>query len=105
MSFDRAYPLTSNDTALYERMRPSLDRILADNLLEAHPTTGGEDFSYFANEVPGMFLFLGGRKPGGTTGGHHTPTFQVDDGAIPVGMRVMATLVMDFLASGKPVGN
>lgn len=105
LSFDRAYPLTSNDTALYERMRPSLDRILADNLLEAHPTTGGEDFSYFANEVPGMFLFLGGRKPGGTTGGHHTPTFQVDDGAIPVGMRVMATLVMDFLASGKPVGN
>jgi amidohydrolase len=105
LSFDRAYPLTTNDTALYERMKPSLDRILAENLLVAHPTTGGEDFSYFANEVPGMFLFVGGRKPGGTTGGHHTPTFQADDGAIPVGMKVMTTLVLDFLSGRRPLGN
>jgi amidohydrolase len=105
LNFDRAYPLTTNDTALYERMKPSLERVLAANLLVAQPTTGGEDFSFFANEAPGMFLFLGGRKPGGTTGGHHTPTFQVDDGAIPVGMKVMTTLVMDFLAGKAPVGN
>ena len=104
LAFDRAYPLTSNDTALYERMHPTLARVMGDDLLVAQPTTGGEDFSYFANEAPGMFLFLGGRKPGGTTGGHHTPTFQVDDGAVPVGMKVMTTLVMDFLA-GRAVGN
>jgi metal-dependent amidase/aminoacylase/carboxypeptidase family protein len=48
--------------------------------------------------TPGVFHFLGGRKPGGTTGGHHTPTFQADDGAVPVGMKVMTTLVMDFLS-------
>jgi amidohydrolase len=105
LTFDRAYPLTSNDTALYDRMKPSLERVLAENLLVAQPTTGGEDFSFFANEVPGMFLFLGGRKPGGTTGGHHTPTFQADDGAVPVGMKVMTTLVMDFLAAKRPIGN
>jgi amidohydrolase len=105
LTFDRAYPLTSNDTALYERMHPTLARVLGNDLLVAHPTTGGEDFSYFANEVPGLFLFLGGRKPGGTTGGHHTPTFQVDDGSIPVGMKVMTTLVLDFLAKGGVVGN
>ena len=105
LSFDRAYPLTTNDTALYERMKPSLQRVLAENLLVAHPTTGGEDFSYFANEVPGMFLFLGGRKPGGTTGGHHTPTFQADDASIPVGIKVMTTLVVDFLGRKAPVGN
>lgn len=105
LTFDRAYPLTSNDTALHDRMRPTLERVLAENLLVAQPTTGGEDFSYFANEVPGMFLFLGGRKPGGTTGGHHTPTFQADDGAVPVGMKVMTSLVVDFLAGKPPVGN
>jgi amidohydrolase len=71
----------------------------------AQPTTGGEDFSFFANEVPGLFLFLGGRKVGGTTGGHHTPTFQVDDASIPVGMKVMTTLVMDFLSGRGAVGN
>ena len=105
LTFDRAYPLTSNDTALHDRMRPTLERVLAENLLVAQPTTGGEDFSFFANEVPGMFLFLGGRKPGGTTGGHHTPTFQADDGAVPVGMKVMTSLVVDFLAGKPPVGN
>jgi amidohydrolase len=98
LTFDRAYPLTANDTALYERMKPSLARVFGKDLLVAQPTTGGEDFSFFANEAPGVFLFLGGRKPGGTTGGHHTPTFQADDGAVPVGMKVMTTLVMDFLS-------
>jgi amidohydrolase len=98
LTFDRAYPLTANDTALYERMKPSLARVFGKDLLVAQPTTGGEDFSFFANEAPGVFLFLGGREPGGTTGGHHTPTFQADDGAVPVGMKVMTTLVMDFLS-------
>jgi amidohydrolase len=105
LTFDRAYPLTSNDSALYERMKPSMQRVLGDKLVTAQPTTGGEDFSFFANEVPGLFLFLGGRKVGGTTGGHHTPTFQVDDASIPVGMKVMTTLVMDFLSGRGAVGN
>lgn len=97
LSFDRAYPVTANDTALYERMAPTFSRLLGSKFIEAQMTTGGEDFSYFAREAPGLFFFLGSRKPGGTTGGHHTPTFQADDGAVPVGMKVMATVVMDYL--------
>jgi amidohydrolase len=102
VSFDRMYPLTANDSALYRRMHPALVRVLgAKNVLHLPPTTGGEDFSFFANEVPGLFFFLGARKPGGTTGGHHTPTFQADDGAIPVGMRAMTALLLDYLGGGK----
>ncbi len=101
LSFDRAYPLTVNDTALATRMHPSLVRRLgAANVAILEPVTGGEDFSYFANTVPGFFFRLGTQKPGTRSGGHHTPTFMADDSAIPVGIRVMAGVVVDYL-SGK----
>jgi len=101
VSFDRAYPLTSNDSALYRRMQPTLVRALgAANVVRSTPTTAGEDFSFFANKVPGFFYFLGTKKKGGSSGGHHTPTFQADDGAIAVGVRAMTMLVLDYLAKG-----
>jgi len=62
---------------------------------------GGEDFAYFANEVPGFFYRLGQVAPGTTSGGHHTPTFMADDASIPVGMRVMSTLLLDYLENAS----
>ena len=98
LEIDHAYPVTVNDTALAAASRPTLDRVMgAGNVVVLPPTPGAEDFSYFANEVPGFFYRLGGAKPGTTSGGHHTPTFDMDDGAVPVGMRTMAGLVMDHL--------
>ncbi|HEX2190035.1 MAG TPA: hypothetical protein VHG51_14105, partial [Longimicrobiaceae bacterium] len=55
---------------------------------------------YFANRVPGLFFRLGTVKPGTVSGGHHTPTFMADDASIPVGMRVMSGLLLDYLAGG-----
>ena len=40
-------------------MSPTLERVAGDRFIEASQTTTAEDFSYFANEVPGLFLFLG----------------------------------------------
>ena len=40
---------------------------------------------------------LGQVEPGTVSGGHHTPTFRADDGAVPVGMRVMSNLLVDYL--------
>ncbi|MDQ3698264.1 MAG: amidohydrolase [Gemmatimonadota bacterium] len=105
LSFDGAYPLTVNDSALYRRMQPALVRALgAPKVVATPPTTGGEDFSYFANEVPGFFYFLGARKPGSSSGGHHTPTFQADDGAIPVGLRAMTSVLLDYLNGERGTG-
>jgi amidohydrolase len=84
---------------------PSLTRALGEeNVRLGEPLTGSEDFSYYANEAPGFFFFLGGLKPGTTSGDHHTPTFRVDDAAVPVGMRAMTALVLDYLAraSARP---
>ena len=65
------------------------------------PAMGSEDFSFFANEVPGFFFRLGQVKPGTTTGDHHTPTFLADDGSVPVGIKVMSYVLVDYLSRQK----
>ena len=93
-----------NDSALTARMAPSLARTLgAGNARIVSPTMGGEDFSAFTTDVPGMFMKLGTTRAGGTSGGWHTPTFLGDDQAVPTGMRAMANLLADYLTTSKVV--
>jgi amidohydrolase len=100
LEFDRSHPVTVNDSLLTERLSPSLERLLgAGNVRRRPPITGAEDFSYFANEVPGFYFFLGAVPAGRKSGGHHTPTFYADDRAIPIGIRVMTGLILDFLSA------
>ena len=101
LDYDRGTPATINDRALTERMVPTLQRIVgAGNVREIEPTMGGEDFAYFANEIPGFYFRLGQVAPGTTSGDHHTPTYRADDSMIPIGIRAMAGLVLDYLSSG-----
>jgi amidohydrolase len=103
--YDRGYPVTINDPDLTRRMAPSLAKAAGEeNVREIGPNTTAEDFSYFANEVPGFYFSLGTQKPGTTSGGHHTPTFMADDSAIPVGIRAMSTVLLDYLAGVAPDG-
>ncbi len=100
LKYDRGSPATINDPELAEMMLPTLRRVLGDlNVENQEPATAGEDFAFFANEVPGFYFSLGMIKPGTTSGGHHTPTFQADDSSIPVGMRAMTALLFDYLES------
>jgi len=99
--YQRIIPATINDTALTARMVPTLRRIVgADNVLRVEPGMVSEDFAYFAREVPGFYFRLGQVKPGTTSGDHHTPTYLADDSMIPIGMRAMSALVLDYLKSG-----
>ena len=83
-------------------MLPTLARVVGEeNVVDLDPTMGGEDFAYFANEVPGFFFRLGQVIPGGTSGGHHTPDFQADNSAVPVGIRAMTNLLLDYLKAGR----
>ena len=98
MEYKRNAPATVNDPALAGRVRPLLERIMGDgNVKIVEPSMAGEDFAYFANEVPGFYYRLGVVKPGTTSGGLHTPTFRADDSAVPVGIRAMARLLVEYL--------
>jgi amidohydrolase len=103
-----AYPVTFNDPELTARMLPSLQRAAGvENVVLRPAVTGAEDFSFFAQEAPGLFVFLGGRDPAlpeAQAPGHHTPEFQIDDSGLDLGVRVMAGLALDYLG-GTDVGN
>ncbi|MEM7048034.1 MAG: amidohydrolase [Acidobacteriota bacterium] len=103
LEYVRVTPATLNDRDLTARMAPTLHRVLgAENVEVIPPTMGGEDFAYFANEVPGFYYRLGMVKPGTTSGSHHTPTFRADDSSVAVGMRVMSNLLLDYLRGATP---
>jgi len=99
LTYDRGYTATINDRELTAWAVQALEAVVGPERVSlADPWMAGEDFAYFANEVPGFFYFLGTQKPGTTSGGHHSPTFRADDSALPVGMRAMAQLVWRYLA-------
>ena len=98
LNYDRGTPATINDLELMELMLPTVRQVVGDeSLIKLDPTMGGEDFAFFANEVPGFFYRLGMVKPGTASGGHHTPTFRADNSSVPVGMEVMSTLLIRYL--------
>ena len=98
LDYDRGTPATINDAELTAQMIPSLAAVVGEERVQRlPPTMGGEDFAYFANEVPGFFFRLGIHKEGTVTGPHHSPTFRADDASVPEGMRVMSGVLMDYL--------
>lgn len=97
--YERGAPATINDSALTRHSVAALERAIGKaHVSKIPPAMGSEDFSFFANEVPGYFYRLGQVKPGTTSGDHHTPTFLADDGSIPVGVKAMSYIVFDFLS-------
>jgi amidohydrolase len=80
-------------------MLPTLERIAPGRVRELAKITGAEDFSFFANRVPGLFVFVGITPPEqlATADSNHSPRFHVDEGALPTGSRALAQLAADYL--------
>lgn len=93
------YPITYNDPTLTAQMLPSLIQVAGgDNVIEIKAITGAEDFSFFAEEVPGLYFFIGGRGPNTTEAyPHHTPDFQIDESGMLIGVKAFLQLSMDYL--------
>lgn len=94
-------PVTYNDPPLTERMVPTLERVLGkDKVKLGLPTTTAEDFSFYQQQVPGLFFFLGitpkDADPA-TVAPNHSPRFFADEGALVPGMKAMANLAVDYL--------
>jgi amidohydrolase len=71
-----------------------------DAVREAPRITGAEDFSFYSQEVPGLFFLIGGRPPAvprSEAVPNHSPLFFVDESALPLAVRAMASLAVDFL--------
>jgi len=97
------YPVTYNDPELMRATIPALYKVAGeDNVVLSNAITGAEDFSFFAKEVPGVFLFLGGKPldvPASEAPPHHTPDFFIDESGMKLGVRALCHMTMGYLAS------
>ena len=97
------YPVTKNDPALTAWAVPTLERVFGKaNVVNGSVEMGAEDFSFFANKVPGLYLKLGGTPASvelTKAASNHSPLFFADESALPLGVRAMANLAVDYLQS------
>ncbi len=102
VKIEKAGPVTSNDVALTERMLPSLKRVTVQSGLSIQPRTMvAEDFSYFQQEIPGMFYFVGvtpKNEDMDNAAPNHSPRFFVDESALLPGLRSLTAIAVDYLS-------
>lgn len=106
VSVTLGYGSTVNDAALVGRLAPVLQRVSAGKAFESKTQSmAGEDFSRFASVAPGFFFNLSVTPPSVDlmgVAGNHSPLFQADDNAMPVGVRAMANAALELLVGGVP---
>lgn len=100
MPYQTHYPVTFNNIELTNAMLPSLQKSAGiENVLFVPAITGAEDFSFFAQKVPGLYFRLGGTAKGKdieTVGPHHTPEFIIEDESFKLGVITLSNLVFDY---------
>jgi amidohydrolase len=92
--------VTSNDPALLERIRPTVERVTGKPVAPGKQTTTSEDFSAYQQRVPGVFFFLGVTPEGQdlqSAAANHSPRFFADERALPVGVRLLSHVAVDYL--------
>jgi metal-dependent amidase/aminoacylase/carboxypeptidase family protein len=108
-TFDLAYQFGTasvyNDPALVVEALSTAERVLGGRsaLVEQKPEMGGEDFSYFGTVAPAVMFNLGVVPPELDATAVHSPTFIADEAAIPIGVNLMANIIMDHQM--KPAKN
>jgi amidohydrolase len=105
LPYSAHYPVTFNNEALTAMMLPSLQKAAGkENVILVAPETGSEDFSFFAQKIPGLYFYIGGLPKGKdpkTSASHHTPEFFIDDSGFKTGMDAFCNLVFDYLEMSK----
>jgi amidohydrolase len=95
------YPVTFNDLDLTAKMLPTLFETAGEeNVMISRASTGAEDFSFYAREVPGLFFFLGGMPKGMNAvdaAPHHTPDFYIDESGLTLGVKSLTNLALDYM--------
>jgi len=92
------FPPTVNDPEMTTFVQKVASDLLGpEKVLEAEPRMGAEDFSFLAREAPGCYWLLGVRIPGQPERRGHSPTFDIDENALPVGTALLAEVAWRYL--------
>ncbi len=102
VTIHHGYPVTINNPALTEQMLPTVKSIAgAERVVETPLVTGAEDFSYYALQTPGLFLYLGvspPREDASAAPSNHSPLFYADEDALMTGVSLLTGLTTDYMA-------
>ncbi len=92
-------PAVDNDAKVAEIVRTAAETVVGKvKTVQAEPTLGGEDFSFYQKVVPGCYVWLGsGNKEKGIVYDWHHPKFMVDEEAIKIGVKWMVQSVFLLL--------
>ena len=103
---ERGYPVTINDEALTAWAVPVMQRAIGERHVNLSvKTCGAEDFSFFQQQVPGLFFNIGCTptdKDCKYAPSNHSPRFYVDESGLKVGVKALTTLALDWLDSHRP---
>jgi amidohydrolase len=90
------YPPVVNDAEAVARVRRHAATVVGEaNVIEPDPMAAAEDFAYFLERVPGAFAFIGaGNVASGITAPHHSPRFDIDEAALPIGAELLARIAL-----------
>ena len=103
VEFHPQTPVTFNDPALTSKMLPTLQAVSGpDNVILSKAVTGAEDFAFFQEKIPGLYLFVGGMKKGTNPAdapAHHTPDFQIDEAGLKLGVKTLTGLTLNYMES------
>ena len=91
---ERGVPPVVNEANAVSELAVAAGRISSDAACDTEQSLGGEDFGWFLEKVPGALARLGVGRPGTERVDLHQPTFDVDESAIGVGVRLLAGAVL-----------
>ncbi len=93
-------PVTGNHPELLRKMMPTLNWAAGnENVNESTLITGAEDFSFFQERMPGLFLMLGINDPSvprSDRPSNHSPFFIAEDSALMTGVRTLVGFALDY---------
>ncbi len=93
--YEWRYPVTINEPSQTRFVRDVAARVVGEgNATELAPVMGAEDFSFMLEARPGCFFFVGAQRPGSDVN-HHSPRFVIDEGALEIGVKMMAALAQE----------
>jgi amidohydrolase len=95
-------PSVYNDPKLLARMLPTLKRLGGqDHLVEIEPQPFADDFSFYQEKIPGLFVLLGARAAGDEFIPNHSPKFHIDESSMLVGVRTLGHLTLDYMLGAQ----
>ena len=103
IDYNQIYPVTVNNPFLTDILKQSASQVLGeDNLKDTEIAMGSEDFSYYGENIPAVFGFLGiGDPEKGTDKAHHSPLFNANDSVLASGSAILSLFALNYLENCK----